>query len=62
MGEFEDLWDSASGDVYEHFAQSVADAAREDGLTSADSVVIDAQPGIDIDRVRRRANEILASG
>ncbi|MFF2493235.1 hypothetical protein [Agromyces sp. NPDC058064] len=61
MSGFDDAFD----EMYEEFAQSVAAAAREDGLRSADEVEIDTEsdsPGftIDIARVRRRANEILA--
>lgn len=66
---FEGLWSDISDSMHEQYAQATADAARENGLATADSIEImvesdstDSRTAIDIDRVRRRANEILASG
>lgn len=53
--------------MYERLAESVAEKAREAGLSSADSIDIDIDietdtgTEIDVERVRRRANEILAN-
>jgi hypothetical protein len=66
---FKGLWADISDSMHEQYAQATADAARENGLASADSIEItvesdstDPRTAIDIDRVRRRANQILASG
>lgn len=57
--------------LHEEHAQGVADAAREAGLSTADDVVIeieergsggDPRLTINVDRVRRRANQILSDG
>lgn len=57
---------AASDDVHEAMAQEVAAVAVEEGLGSADSISIQAQSDaaelpIDVERVRRRANEILGA-
>lgn len=58
-----DIMRQALDDAHEHFAQDVAAAAREDGKTTADDVVVeigaDSDVEIDVERVRARANEIL---
>lgn len=58
----------ASDQMHEAMAQGVAQRAREEGLTSADSIQLelasdsdDPNLQIDTDRVRARANEILGS-
>ncbi|QCR40988.1 hypothetical protein C1N74_11585 [Microbacterium sp. SGAir0570] len=66
MGSFFDgVWGFVSDQVHEAAAQQIADVARSEGLQSADSVSIELEPTddgveIDVERVRRRANEILA--
>jgi hypothetical protein len=55
---------AAGDEAHEHFAQGLAKTAREEGLTSADSIKLTTESDskeftIDAERVRRRANEIL---
>ncbi|MGC0368195.1 hypothetical protein [Microbacterium sp. SLBN-111] len=50
--------------MHEQMAQAVANAVREEGLTSADQVEIstetdDPSMPVDVARVRRRANQLL---
>lgn len=60
-------FDAQDGDgMIEMMAQEIAERARDAGLVSADSIPIDSglELGtlpIDVARVRRRANDILAS-
>jgi len=67
-GNLDDFFDNvlkhASDEMHEHFAKGVAERARESGMTSADNVDIHASSDssempIDIERVRRRANQLL---
>lgn len=77
MSNWDDLADdleaemirAALEEMHEEYAQGVADAAREAGLTSADDIEIqiekrgetdDPRLTIDVDRVRARANAILS--
>ncbi|WP_345752538.1 hypothetical protein [Microbacterium rhizophilus] len=66
---FKGLWSDISDSMHEQYAQATADTARENGLTTVDNIQItfesdstDPRTAVDIDRVKRRANEILASG
>ena len=70
---FDDAFDSFERDVidamHEELAQGLADEMREMGRTDADGVELstesdtdDPKYAIDAERVRRRANEILAGG
>lgn len=56
----------ASETMHEAMAEKVAAAAREHGMSNADSIELDvsedSEGHIDADRVRARANEILAGG
>lgn len=66
---FDDIQRQAVDDAHEHFAQDLAATARANGMSTADQIEIEiesvpAEAGweIDAERVRRRANEILATG
>lgn len=57
----------ASDRMHEAMAQGVAERAREEGMSTADNIQLeltsdsdDPELQIDADRVRARANEILA--
>lgn len=53
-----------SDKMHEGLAQQLAEAARERGMSNADAIRLDSdEPGsdIDVERVRARANEILAA-
>lgn len=64
---FDGLWRDVADSMHEQYAQAVADAARENGLPTADDISIDVETDssdskkrVDVERVRRRANQILA--
>lgn len=64
LGEFER---QALDAFYEDMAQEVAQGARDNGLSSADSIELETTSDdptfvVDEARVKRRANEILAAG
>lgn len=59
----------ASDQMHEAMAQRVAERAREEGVSSADDIQLEVSSDsdepelqIDAERVRARANEILAEG
>ena len=61
---FDNVLKKASDDAHEHFAQKLAEKARENGMTSADDINLEVSSDseefpIDGKRVKRRANEIL---
>lgn len=61
------VYETMSDQMHEAMAEGLAEKAREHGLSSADSIELDvssdsesAELQIDAERVRARANEILA--
>jgi len=56
--------DEASDTMHEALAEQVAATARENGMSSADGIELeisdDSEGHVDAERVRARANEILA--
>ncbi|WP_413320307.1 hypothetical protein AA0Z99_05745 [Agrococcus sp. 1P02AA] len=66
-GMFDDVMRQASDDAHEEMARGLADTARGHGLKDADSIELDLRSNsvdslIDAERVRRRANDLLAGG
>jgi hypothetical protein len=66
---FDDFERQAVDAMHEQMAQGLADQMRDMGRTTADNVELDIESDtddpkyrIDPERVRRRANEILAGG
>ncbi|MBF4565418.1 hypothetical protein [Plantibacter sp. VKM Ac-2876] len=56
---FDDVQNMLNNQLVESLAEKIASIARERGLTTTESININAEEGVDVEAVRKRAEEIL---